>query len=136
MDTPLRDRVGLLCEQLSRWPTLHATIRDAGAHTELDELLTILAAPKEPDRDRVLTLIDAIDQACTKVGLAGLTSRTKALSAGLTLPGGLEGDPSLAGWTCPLHRCERVVISQEVDGTPTCAARQNTPMTPYVLPLR
>ena len=118
------------------WPTLYATIRNAGAHTELDELLTTLADPHQPDQDRVLALIAAIDQACTKVGLAGLTSRTKALDAGLTLPGGLDADPSLAGWTCPLQRCDRVVIRQEAGGTPTCAARQNAPMTPYTLPPR
>jgi len=136
MDGALRDRVGLLCDQLSRFPTLHTTITNAGAHTELAELLTTLAGSHEPDQDCVLALIDAIDHACTKVGLAGLTSRIKTLDASLNLPGGLEADSGLAGWTCPLQRCSRVVILQEADGTPTCAARHNTPMTPYILPPR
>ena len=41
MDTAIRDRVGLLCDQLSRFPSLHTTITDAGAHTEPAELLTV-----------------------------------------------------------------------------------------------
>jgi len=136
MDAALRDRVGLLCDQISRFPTLQGIIADAGALTELTGLLTMLADPHEPDQARVGALLDAIDQACSKTGLVGLTSRTKGLEAGLSLPGGLAADPGLAGWTCPLERCGRVVIRQEADGTPTCAARQNTPMRPYLSPLR
>jgi hypothetical protein len=138
MDALVRDRVGLLCDQLSRFPTLRSTIADAGASTELAELLTKLADAHEPDQARILALLNAIEQACAGVGLAGLTSRTKGFDVGLTLPGGLDADPGLAGWTCPLRRCDRVVIRQEAVGTttPTCAARQNAPMMPYSLPPR
>ena len=35
----VRDRLGLFCNQLARWPSLDAIVRDAGACRELDELL-------------------------------------------------------------------------------------------------
>jgi hypothetical protein len=136
VDTGLLGRIGLLCDQLSMWPSLYATIRDAGARTELDELLTTLADPHEPDRDRIRALLDAIDHACARVGLAGLTSRSPGPDAGITLPGGLDGPPGLVGWTCPLGRCDRVVTVNEAVGTPTCAAGHAAPMTPYTLPPR
>jgi hypothetical protein len=97
MDAGLRGRVGLLCEQLSRWPSLRTIIGDAGAHTELADLLAVLAHPREPEADRVRTLLDAIEKACVGVGLTGLTSRTKAPDAGLTLPHGVNAVPGLVG---------------------------------------
>jgi hypothetical protein len=51
-----RDRVGMLCDQLSRFPDLHGIIRDAGAGGELDELLAALGGEDEPDKDQVLAL--------------------------------------------------------------------------------
>jgi len=134
MDIVLRDRVGLLCDQLSRWTSLHTAIRDAGAHNELAELLAALAGTSEPQADHIEALLDAIDHACARVGLASLTSRTKALDVGLTLPDGLRGAQWPVGWTCPLSRCDRVVIRQEAIETPHCAANQNAPMAPYTLP--
>jgi hypothetical protein len=136
MDAGLRGRVGLLCEQLSRWPSLRTIIGDAGARTELADLLAVLADPREPEADRVRTLLDAIDKACVGVGLTGLTSRTKAPDAGLTLPYGVNAVPGLVGWTCPLGRCDRVVTRKEAADPPTCAPGRDTRMKPYTLPPR
>lgn len=134
MDAVLRDRAGLLCDQLSRWPSLYTTAREVGRQTELAELLTLVTGPREPDQDRVLELLNSIDKAFAGVGLAGLTSRTKGPDVGLTLPEGLKTAPGLVGWTCPLKRCGRVVICQEADGAPACAAARDAPMAAYVLP--
>ena len=42
---------------------------------------------------------------------------------------------ALAGWTCPLGHCDRVVTPDEVAAPPTCAAAgPDAPMTPYTLP--
>jgi hypothetical protein len=142
MDAVLRDRVGLLCDQLSRWPSLYTTIHDAGVDTELAELLTVLAETGDPDQARIQALLDAIDEACKHIGLAALTTRSMGLDpggltlpAGLDLPSGLDGTAgAVVGWTCPLRRCDRVVTAGETAQQPTCAARQNSPMTPYTLP--
>lgn len=120
----VRDRVGLLCDQLSRWPTLHATIDSAGADNELGALLALLAGPHEPDLGKIETLLDAIDQACARIGLAALTSRAKGPAPWAGLPPGLAGHPGPAGWTCPLRRCDRVVTPDETSAPPTCAAAQ------------
>ncbi|MFE2519465.1 hypothetical protein [Streptomyces mirabilis] len=124
-----RERVGLLCDQLSRWPSLTATIRDGGAETELHSLLALLASQSDPDGQRVSDLLAAIEDACARQGLPGLTNRNggfpggiPALPPGMTeLPPGMN-DPGVLGWTCPLSRCNRVVTPEETTHPPACAA--------------
>ena len=57
----VRNRVGMLCDQLSRFPDLHDVIRDAGADGELDKLLAALGGVDEPDEDQVLVWLQAIE---------------------------------------------------------------------------
>jgi hypothetical protein len=64
----VRDRMGLLCDQLSRWPDLDGIIRDAGAGAELEALLAVLGGEGESDEDRVAGWVEAIEDACTQKG--------------------------------------------------------------------
>ncbi|MET7783558.1 hypothetical protein ABZU94_39035 [Streptomyces mirabilis] len=118
-----RDRVGLLCDQLSRWPSLTATIRDGGAETELHDLLALLSNQSDPDSQQVSELIEAIERACARQGLTGLTHRNGGSPGGITaLPPGMTGAPEVVGWTCPLSQCNRVVTPEETSHPPACAA--------------
>lgn len=128
----VRDRVGMLCDQLSRWPDLRGIIRDAGAGGELDELLAALDSEGEPDPDRMLAWVQAIDDACArKKGLVGITSGEKSFRP---LPPGPAGDLDCRAWVCPRGRCDRVVLSEETRTSPVCAAANGTPMSAFTLP--
>ncbi|MFD5728312.1 hypothetical protein ACFWMT_19775 [Streptomyces sp. NPDC058368] len=134
MDAMTRERVGLLCDQLSRWPSLQTTIRDGGAEDELRDLLRQLASETAPDNQRVSELLDAIERACALQGLPGLTSRTSNNPVDMTtLPPGMTDVRSVVGWTCPIKRCNRVVTPDETSQPPTCVALHdaNGRMTPY-----
>jgi hypothetical protein len=149
-----RDRVGMLCDQLSRFPDLYDIIRDAGAGGELDKLLDALSGEDEPDEDQALVWLQAIDDACARKGLAGITSREHAfrplppglppsrfhpLSRWLSLPLGklpvpVSPDPSSDAWVCPRNLCARVVLPEETQTRPVCAVADGTSMRPFALP--
>lgn len=126
-----RARVGMLCDQLSRWPDLHGVIRDAGAGGELDELLAALGAQEDPHQDQILVWLQAIEDACARKGLAGITSREHAFRP---LPAGLYEDPDFPAWVCPRGRCDRVALPEEERTPPVCAVAGGTPMRVFVLP--
>jgi hypothetical protein len=126
-----RDRVGMLCDQLSRWPDLRGIICDAGAGGELDELLLALGGEGEPDHDRILAWVQAIEDTCARKGLVGITSREHAFRP---LPPGPFEASGLRAWVCPRGRCDRVVLPDEVQAAPVCAVAGETPMSPFTLP--
>jgi hypothetical protein len=126
-----RDRVGMLCDQLSRWPELHGIIRDGGAGGELDELLAALGGEDEPDHDQMLAWMQAIEDACALKRLAGITSRGKAFRP---LPPGPSEASDFRAWVCPRGRCDRVVLPEEAQTPPACAVAGGTPMNPFTLP--
>ncbi|MCX4773714.1 hypothetical protein [Streptomyces sp. NBC_01285] len=117
MDDVVGERVAALCGELSRWPELATMIRDAGALPQLSELLALLANRSEPDERHVTALIDVIEDACARQGLPALTRRVPSLP-----PGTGADTRGIAGWTCPLGRCSRVVLQDETPHPPTCAA--------------
>lgn len=137
MDTELQRRVEHLCDQLSRWPSIKATIVAGNGGAELQELAELLQANGEIDVGRTRELLDKIGDAAASRGLPGLTSRPRgpipSLPPGMPPPGRV---PRVAGWTCPLHRCSRVVLSGEAvrpgasDGVPRCATGAK-PMAEY-----
>ena len=134
MDAAARERVGLLCDQLSRWPSLETTIRDGGAQSELTTLLALLSGDTDPDGQRITELLDASESSCAREGLVGLTSRNGDSLGGMAgLPPGMNGAPEVVGWTCPFDRCSRVVMPDETSQPPTCAALQGPDgwMKPY-----
>ncbi|MCX5145213.1 hypothetical protein AB0C90_32325 [Streptomyces sp. NPDC048550] len=134
MDAATRSRVGLLCDQLSRWPSLREIIREGGAGPELDDLLALLAGPAEPAPRRMAELVDAVERSCARQGLAGWTSREGVPLPGVpTLPPGMTGTAGVAGWTCPFSRCDRVVTPDESPRPPECAAAhgRDARMKPY-----
>lgn len=122
------DRVGLLCDELSRWPELTQTIRDGGAQAQLNEVLKLLADPNDSNEQHMAQLLDAIEDACARQGLALQTRAIPSLPPGTGWHGG-----GLAGWTCPLDRCTRVVLPDETTDPPTCAAAHGEAarMKPY-----
>lgn len=124
----VRNRVGMLCDQLSRFPDLHDVIRDAGADGELDKLLAALGGVDEPDEDQVLVWLQAIEDACARKGLAGVTSREHAFRP--PFPGVSDS----WAWVCPRGRCDRVVLPEKARTPPVCAMDGGTPMTPFTLP--
>ncbi|MFF0478419.1 hypothetical protein [Streptomyces sp. NPDC004284] len=133
MDDVVGERVAALCGELSRWPELATMIRDAGALPQLSELLALLANRAEPDERQVAALIDAIEDACARQGLPVLTRRVPSLPPGVGADTG-----EIAGWTCPLGRCSRVVLQDETPHPPTCAAAwgEDGRMKPYSPGLR
>ncbi len=120
----VRGRIGALCSQLERWGTLSEIIRDGGAGAELDELTHALESGIKLDQDRATELLDAVDAACAKRGLAGLTTR-----AFRALPPGFDA-PKTAAWVCPLRSCDRVVLPEEA-AAPLCAATGGRPMAHF-----
>lgn len=123
--------MGILCDQLSRWPELHGIIRDAGAGRELDELLAALRGEDEPDQGRMLAWVQVIEDACARKGLTGITSREHAFRP---LPAGLSAAPGSGAWVCPRGRCDRVVLPEEAQAPPACAVARGTPMSVFALP--
>lgn len=150
----VRDRLGMLCDQLSRFPDLHDIIRAAGAGGHLDKLLAALKGEDKLDENQVFAWLQAIDDACVRSGLAGITSRERAfhplppgfgsLPSGFyepsdELPGGDDQDEGVSGsdpqaWVCPRGRCDRAVLPEEVRILRVCAAAGGTPMRPFTLP--
>jgi hypothetical protein len=126
-----RDRVGMLCDQLSRFPDLHDIIRNAGADKELDGLLAALGGAGELDQERMLAWLQAIEDACARKGLAGITSREHGFRP---LPAGLSATSNIPVWVCPRGRCDRVVLPEEAQTPPVCAVTGGTPMMPFALP--
>ena len=125
-----RDRVGMLCDQLSRFPDhLPGIIRSGGAGRELDELLAALGGEDEPDKDQMLAWLNDIEDACASEGLAGVTSREHAFRP---LPPGYETSGPQA-WVCPRGRCDRVVLPEEARTPPVCEVAGGTPMNPFTL---
>lgn len=142
MDAAVGNRVGLFCEQLSTWPSLGDIIGAGGGERDLKALMTLLGAEAEPDQARVAALIDAVEEACARRGLPGLARRTTGLQGVPTLPPGMAGRSAIAGWTCPVGRCDRVVTPDETSAAPACAVVSQvgggtgTSMKPYLLPPR
>lgn len=126
-----RGRMGMLCDQLSRWPDLPSIIRSAGAGGDLDELLAALGAEDEPDQGRMLAWIQAIEEACARTGLVGITSRDKAFHP---LPPGVSPDSRVRAWVCPRGRCGRVVLPEETQTPPVCVVGGGTPMRTHITP--
>lgn len=127
----VRDHVGLLCDQLSRWPDLDGIIREAGAGAELDALLAMLGSAGEPDQDRVAGWVETIDDACARKGLAGITSREHTFQI---LPAGLSGGSAIQAWVCPRGQCDRVVLPEEAEVAPVCAVVGGAPMRSFTVP--
>ena len=123
-----RDRLASLCDELSRWPSLEMTVRDGGAGRELHELLVLMDGELVPDPATISVLIDAVEEACNRQGLAGLTSRQAGMPA---IPAGVTAVATVAGWTCPKGRCTRVVTPDETTEPPICAVTGGRPMAPY-----
>jgi len=125
----VRERLGSLCADLSRWASLDGIIRGAGAGPELDELLTATGGEGlDPKRARVL--LDAIEEACKRGGLdvALRGSGFRPLPPGTSVSSGAES------WVCPRGCCDRVVLAEETDDPPVCAAAGGTPMKRWISP--
>ena len=140
MDPELQRRIEHLCAQLSRWPNIKAVIVAGGGGADLQELAELLQADGEIGDARVRQLLNEIGDAAAKGGLPGMTSRPRGPipslpSAMAALPPGMY-PPPIAGWTCPLGRCSRVVLPGEAvspgtsDGVPHCATGTK-PMAEY-----
>ena len=129
--TTIRGRLGLFCDQLSGWPALAQTIREGGGGRALDDLLALLGGVAEPDAARVVELLAAIERACARRGLVGLTTREPGAG---TLPPGMSTSDGSA-WVCPRGRCDRVVLPEE-SAAPVCSATGGAAMTRFTIPSR
>jgi hypothetical protein len=111
----VRDRLGSLCAELSRWASLDGIIRGAGAGPELDELLTAIGGGGlDPKRAQVL--LDAVEEACKRRGLDGVTRESRFRP----LPKGTSVSSLGESWVCPRGCCDRVVLAEETDDPPMC----------------
>ena len=131
LEMGVRERVGSLCEQLSRWPSLEGIVRGAGAGGELDALLAALGGGGEPDPEQVARWVEAIGSACARKGLVAVTTRGHPFRP---LPAGLRDTPAVRAWVCPRDRCDRVVLPEEAEAAPVCAIAGMAPMTVFTLP--
>ncbi|WP_327359971.1 hypothetical protein [Streptomyces sp. NBC_01296] len=122
----VRERLAALCDQIARHSEMRQAIGDADAGPQLAELLDAVTAEQTPDQGRLLVLLDEIEEACSRDGLAGITTSSKQYTP---LPAGFsESSPDEPlTWTCPLRRCNRTVFDDEVATPPSCAAA-GTPM--------
>lgn len=135
----VRDRLGMLCDQLTRHRAMATEIDAAGAGPQLEELLDLLlsttpdtsGAPVSPARLGVL--LDAIEDACARHGLADLDVRGPVdgrpgdgrLPPGFVLTtdgAAANGAGPADAWVCPWGRCGRVVFHEEAAAPPACAA--------------
>jgi hypothetical protein len=126
MTGEVRDQLGILCVELSRWDQLDSLIRDGGAAAELDELLGAVSGAKL-QTERALVLLAAIAEACRRSGLDWPPGGRFG-----PLPSGLSTPPTVDGWVCPRGYCDRVVLAAETSHSPVCQAGR-TPMKPYRL---
>lgn len=137
MDAELQRRIEHLCDQLSRWPDIKATIAAGHGGANLQELSELLQANGEIDDGRVSKLLDEIGNAAARGGLPGVTSRPRGPIP--SLPPGMfprsHEPPQIR--KCPLrHSCSRIILSSEAvlpsthDGLPICAMGA-TPMAKY-----
>ena len=131
----VRDRLGVLCDQLTRHRAMAAEIETAGAGPQLTELLGLLptASGATSLEARLGELLDAIEDACARHGLAALNVRGPAnethgsgeLPPGFALtPDGaaVNGAEAVDAWVCPWGHCGRVVFPEEAAAPPACAA--------------
>lgn len=113
-----RERLGALCNQIARHADIDQAIRDAGAEAQLDELLTAVRTGKAVDQDLVVELLDAIEEACARNGLTGITAVTRYTP----LPFQQRGQEEPPTWICPTRSCDRAVFDDEAATPPHCAA--------------
>lgn len=131
----VRERLGILCDQVARHADVEQVIRAAGAGAELDRLLHVVrtAQPDQRADPNVMTeLLDAIEQACARNGLLGVTTVTRYTA----LPTGFPRQPKDVPptWICPLRSCARVVFDDETAAPPQCAAAGSTMLSVPTLP--
>lgn len=123
-----RDRLGLLCTQLSRSASLERIIREGGARTELDRLRAAVSSDSTTDPAQLVRWLDAIEEACARWGLSGTTIRRyRELPPDLPLP-------RVEAWTCPRAECGRVVLPDEAGAAPTCVIAGQAPMKHFQVP--
>ncbi|MET8206230.1 hypothetical protein ABZT51_09315 [Streptomyces sp. NPDC005373] len=136
----MRNRLGLLCDQLTRHPSMVEEIDDAGVGRELRELLGLVGggSQADQDQDRASELLDAIEEGCARHGLAALDLRAHKdvrLPDGFRLASGeaapLSDWAAGGAWVCPWGRCGRVVFPDEVPARPECAAGRE-PLRPFL----
>lgn len=118
----VRERLGVLCDQVTRHATMAETIRNAQAGEALDRVLAALRGDAEVGDKELRLLLDAIDDACAAHGLAPVTVRGgrgyEPLPVGM---GQVDPEPEPVKWGCPHGKCGRMVYAEETDSTPVCA---------------
>jgi len=122
----VRDRLGLLCEQLSRFPELEGELRDADGSEALDALVAAVADNAAPDWTRLNDWINEIDAAARRTGLAYIADR-------------LRGKPAEAPevWGCPRGYCDRASSPNDMPGDPMiCWVAGSVPLSKLPTRLR
>ena len=121
----VRDRIGVLCDQLSRWESVETIIRDGGAGVALDEVRTAIR-DGQTGPGRLTELLDVIEDAGARASLPGITTREHGYRP---LPPG-AASPGIEAWVCPQGRCDRVVLTGDdpTAAQPLCALAAHAPM--------
>lgn len=118
------NRLGVLCDQLTRHESMAAEIDTAGAGPQLRELLELVrSGTATAGGARETELLDTIEDACVRHGLSALDVREYG-NAQLPLGFGLPPEGGTASaWVCPWGNCGRVVLPDEAGASaPRCAA--------------
>lgn len=129
------NRLGVLCDQLTRHASMAAEIETAGAGPQLRELLELVrSGAGTAGGAREKELLDSIEDACVRHGLSALDVREFG-NARLPLGFGLPSDEQVArAWVCPWGDCGRVVLPETgEESAPHCAAG-GEPLRAYPAP--
>ncbi|MET9618601.1 hypothetical protein [Kitasatospora indigofera] len=128
----VRQRIAVLCGQITRHADMEQAIRRVGGGPHLDRILGAVRGADAPDPGKLIELLDELEDVCGEKGLAGITTTSKQY---VPLPRGFQGsDPDEPPtWVCPLKRCSRVVFEDEAPVAPSCATA-GTPMSSIRIP--
>jgi hypothetical protein len=116
-------RITRLCSSLDQHPDLRAELQNAGFPAgEWESLAEVIR--EGPDVQRLIPLLDAVEDAAIKAGLDGLTTPVRQFQPP---PSPSSGYRTVGGWRCPhARRCGRVITDADPKVVPVCALTRDS----------
>ncbi|MFF1925140.1 hypothetical protein ACFVW8_31795 [Streptomyces sp. NPDC058221] len=124
----MQARVAVLCQELSRWPTIRERIEAVGGVAKLDELLVAVTAARPSEDSLIRELLDEVARIGDTIGLPSLTTELRGPVP--RVPGARTPRVQVA-WVCPAARCGRVELVEDTRAVPTCVIAGGARLAPY-----